>query len=568
MNGTKNTGEFFKRFKRNVEEYKLPEKFTFPFNYVPHPLCKIAAQELQYFIEKEAIWEHDFGLNAHSKKDAIGKMFGVLLVSNKKNEIGYLTAFSGKIDNKNHYPGFVPPLFDILDENGFYRIEEDNITEINKEIEALKKSPEYILAKKKLEETKKYAKKDLAINRDKLKAAKRARKELRDYAEKNLSSLEFEELKETLKNDSLKGRYDYKDKARVYTQKIAELEANFYAFENIIIAKKKERKERSAILQQKLFDQYEFLNNDNITKNVRSIFENTAQKTPPSGAGECAAPRLLQFAFANNYKPLAIAEFWWGKSPNSEIRKHKHFYPSCRSKCEPILGHMLQGIAMDENPAITNALIDKEITVLYEDEAIAIINKPHEFLSVPGKTQTNSVQTKVQKLFPHASGPLIVHRLDMSTSGILIIAKTKDAHKHLQNQFLEKTISKRYVAILDGIINADSGTIELPLRVDLDNRPRQLVCYEYGKFAKTKWEVIERKNGKTKVFFYPITGRTHQLRVHAAHSKGLNTPILGDDLYGEKGERLFLHAQKINFIHPTTQKELEFICEDSFADFF
>jgi tRNA pseudouridine32 synthase/23S rRNA pseudouridine746 synthase len=253
-----------------------------------------------------------------------------------------------------------------------------------------------------------------------------------------------------------------------------------------------------------------------------------------------------------------MAEFWWGESPKSEIRKHKHYYPACKSKCEPILGHMLQGMEMDENPLLKNLSATKSIDILYEDEAIIIINKPAELLSIPGIHIEDSVQTRLQKRFPQLNEIQVVHRLDMSTSGLMLVAKNEKVYKFLQYQFIHRHIKKRYVAVLDGIISENEGKIELPLRVDLDDRPRQLVDLEHGKSAITHWKVIKRENGKTHIHFYPVTGRTHQLRVHAAHPMGLNIPIVGDDLYGRLANRLHLHAEWIEFLHPTTKKKMNF----------
>ena len=259
-----------------------------------------------------------------------------------------------------------------------------------------------------------------------------------------------------------------------------------------------------------------------------------------------------------------MAEFWWGESPKSSIRKHGLFYPACYGKCQPILGHMLKGMKIDENPLLKNPAADKTIETIYEDDDLLLINKPAEFLSVPGKIIKDSVELRMQMQYPKSTGPLLVHRLDMSTSGIMLIAKTKKAHKYLQKQFINRNIKKRYVALLDGDLKYDKGEINLPLRLDIDDRPRQLVCEEHGKPARTKWKVIKRNQTTTKVYFYPITGRTHQLRVHAAHKNGLNSPILGDDLYGEKSNRLHLHAESIEFEHPTTKKRISFKCAAPF----
>ena len=279
--------------------------------------------------------------------------------------------------------------------------------------------------------------------------------------------------------------------------------------------------------------------------------------------GDCCAPKLLDHAARNNLKPVGIAEFYWGPSNPSQTKKHGQFYPACRGKCEPILGHMLEGMELDDNPLVVPSQ-GKELSVVYEDDQILAINKPAEFLSVPGKTILDSVYTRIVKDYPELTGPIIVHRLDMSTSGLMLIAKNKHVHKILQRQFIERTIKKRYVAILDGGLAEKSGTIDLPLRLDIDDRPRQLVCYKHGKSAQTNWKVIDQIDGRTRVHFFPITGRTHQLRVHAAHSEGLNTSILGDDLYGKRNDRLHLHAEWIEFMHPMTRKRMELHVEPDF----
>ena len=306
-----------------------------------------------------------------------------------------------------------------------------------------------------------------------------------------------------------------------------------------------------------MFEKFQFLNQYKKPKALIEIFNNPAVK-PPAGSGECAAPKLLQYAFQNDLTPICMAEFWWGISPNSAIRKHKNFYPACQSRCKPILEHMLYGIEMDENLLIKEISKDKELEIIFEDDVLIVVNKPAEFLSVPGKEISDSVYSRIKQKYPKATGPLIVHRLDMSTSGILLLTKTKEANKVLQSQFINRTIKKRYVALLDVNLPENKGKIQLPLRVDLDDRPKQLVCYEHGKNAETVWEVIERKDNKTRVYFYPITGRTHQLRVHAAHKNGLNSPIIGDDLYGKKQNRLHLHAEFIEFLHPNTTEKMSF----------
>jgi tRNA pseudouridine32 synthase/23S rRNA pseudouridine746 synthase len=225
---------------------------------------------------------------------------------------------------------------------------------------------------------------------------------------------------------------------------------------------------------------------------------------------------------------------------------------------------MLDGTAMDANLLLENLAEKQALEVIYEDDVLIVVNKPAEFLSVPGKDIKDSVYTRIKEKYPEATGPLIVHRLDMSTSGILLLTKTKEANKVLQSQFINRTIKKRYVALLDGNLAENSGKINLPLRVDLDDRPKQLVDFTHGKPAETGWKIIQKENGKTRVHFYPITGRTHQLRMHAAHKDGLNTPIVGDDLYGKKENRLYLHAEFIEFLHPATAKKMSFTVAATF----
>ncbi|MBO5824056.1 MAG: RluA family pseudouridine synthase, partial [Prevotella sp.] len=251
-----------------------------------------------------------------------------------------------------------------------------------------------------------------------------------------------------------------------------------------------------------------------------------------------------------------MGEFWWGESPVGEIRHHRHFYPSCSSKCKPILGHMLKGLDVDADPMLRNW--DGEIETIYEDEWLAVINKPAGLLTTPGRNNMPSVWSIMGERWPEASGPIIVHRLDMATSGLLVLAKNKDIHQQLQQQFEQRTVKKRYAALLDGIPREKEGEICLPLIADLNDRPRQKVDFENGKEAHTLYNVVEERDGQALVHLYPITGRTHQLRVHCAHPNGLNIPITGDELYGTRSQRLCLHAEYLEFTHPVSGKSVCF----------
>jgi tRNA pseudouridine32 synthase/23S rRNA pseudouridine746 synthase len=549
-------------FKGAFASIKRPNKFTFPFYYTPHELSIQACEELQEYLSGELNWKHDFGIT-EAEKNPIGKMFGVLVVENENKELGYLSAFSGKMAGVNTLGNFVPPIYDMLREDGFFLKGQQELTEINKRVRELNTCEDIAAAQEALKnETNLYSSQVKEL-RAQMVLDKKLRKQKRTEA-KELSEEQYSRINRELNKDSILQKNKLKELHSYWEERIEKVKQKEQKQTSERTYLKEKRKKLSAILQQGLFDEYHFLNAQGIKRSLLSIFKDTPQGVPPAAAGECAAPKLLQFAFLNNLKPIALAEFWWGEAPKSAIRKHKHYYPACQGKCLPILTHMLQGLEVDENPLLKNPAEGKTIEVVYEDDHLAVINKPNEFLSVPGKTIQDSVFSRMKTKYPEATGPLIVHRLDMSTSGIMLIAKTKEAHDHLQQQFIKRTIRKRYVALLDGIVKEPHGTIDLPLRLDIDDRPRQLVCYEHGKSARTKYEVIKIEKAKTRVHFYPITGRTHQLRVHASHFKGLNTAIIGDDLYGSKNTRLHLHAEFIDFTHPATNELVEFSVEAGF----
>ncbi|NNE13786.1 MAG: RluA family pseudouridine synthase [Saprospiraceae bacterium] len=550
-------GDCFTHFKKDISGITLPQKFTFPFYYDPHPLALMAANELKDYLLKCKQWENSFGLQPNPEPMDIGKMFGVLVVKDQNNNIGYLRAFSGKIIDTSMWDGFVPPLFDVYEKGNRFIEGSKKLTAFSDKIEELKQDQNYHFAKQALDKQIEHNNLLLAKEKERLKEARKKRQSFRIYAEPRISQSDFERLKAMHNQESLNFKFMLREYATYLNLKLNPLQQEVDKFNDEITKIKNERKALSMDIQQWLFDHYNFLNVKGEKKNVVDIFKKTIMEVPPSGAGDCAAPKLLQYAFENKLVPIALAEFWWGKSAPSQVRHHGHFYPSCRGKCEPILSHMLSGMDVDTNPMLNNPAVGKTLKIVFEDDYIVIVNKPAEFLSVPGKNITDSVQERMKKKYPDSTGPLIVHRLDMSTSGLLVVAKEKDIHKQLQEQFIKRHVTKRYVALLDGNIKGDLGFIDLPLRVDLDNRPCQLVCFEHGKASRTKWEVIERRNDQTKVHFYPITGRTHQLRVHAAHFKGLNAPIVGDDLYGVKKDRLHLHAESISFDHPVTKERVE-----------
>jgi len=537
-----------------VATIPIPSEFTFPFYYEPHELSKIAAKELQQQLES-ADFQHNFGLDDTAEGEVIGKMFGVLVVRNSEGKLGYLSAFSGKMGNSNHHEGFVPPVFDLLQEDSFFLEGMNRLGEMNAEVHEKENDPDFLALTKNFDALKKEAEKDIEQFRDKMRDRKRIRKQKREELGAETNMTERAIIENELIRESLHYKHQLKLRMANWDSKIEKFKARIDAENEVLKALKIKRKEFSNALQQKIFEAYSFLNAEGNSKNLLDIFQETIGNEPPSGAGECAAPKLLQYAFLNELTPIAMAEFWWGASPKSEIRKHLHFYPSCRGKCEPILGHMLTGLKVEANPMLIKPTYIAPLEIAFEDDSLVVINKPSDFLSVPGKSDLPNIYDRVKEKYPNATGPMVVHRLDMATSGILMFTKTKEANKFIQKQFVDKTVSKCYVALLDGILKEDSGTVNLPLRLDLDDRPRQLVCYEHGKEAITHWKVIDRLYGKTRIHFFPVTGRTHQLRMHAAHPLGLNLPIVGDDLYGKRDKRLYLHAEQITFIHPETHKK-------------
>lgn len=538
------------RFTTSISDIPLPERFTYPFCYTPHPLCVMAAEEVQHYLSKQNNWQEELSQ---------GKMFGVLIVQTEDGSIGYLTAFSGILAGKNIHPYFVPPVYDLLQPQGFFKIEEENISAINHRIRRLEEDKKYIDLLSDLTQTTQSAQDALSIAKIQLKEAKDKRELLRKTGQ-----LDAKEEADLIRERQFQ-KAEYKRLERSWKDKIASLQVEAGNWEKQIQELKAERKVRSSALQQQLFEQFRMLNYRGDVKTLCDIFEQTVHKTPPAGAGECAAPKMLQQAYLHHWKPIAMAEFWWGNSPRNEVRHHGYYYPACKGKCEPILRHMLQGLEVEANPMQQEAERGNEkLNIVYEDQWLLIINKPAGMLSVPGKERQTSIYDLAREAYPEAEGPMIVHRLDMATSGLLIIAKDKKTHQHLQAQFKNRSIRKKYIALLDGIVPEDEGTIELSLCPNPLDRPRQMVDTQYGKPAITYYQVLERTDKYTRIAFYPHTGRTHQLRVHAAHPSGLHCPIIGDELYGKKDKRLYLHAESIEFTHPVNGQSM---CITKKADF-
>lgn len=530
------------RFREQTDGITIPRLFTWPFHYTPHQLCRMATAQVQEYISIRRDWHREL---------QSGKMFGVLVVSDTDGNLGFLAAFSGNLAGKNSHKYFVPPIYDALQPDDFFRRGEALISQINHKIDSLLSSDSLRQARQELDRITDEAESTLA----EMKATLAQRKSIRDMRRAN------GEDNAPLIAESQRDKADMHRAKIFYKERTALAQAAVDKLMDEINVLKEERKLRSAQLQMELFSQYRLLNARGEIRDICDIFAPTPQRIPPAGAGECAAPKLLQHAYLNGLQPIAMSEFWWGDSPKGEIRRHGNFYPSCTGKCKPILLYMMQGLDVEPDPMAAGETFSPQI--LWEDPYIVIINKPAGMLSVNGKTGVGSAEQWARDRYPSATGTMIVHRLDQATSGILVIAKSKDIHRTLQSMFAGRHIRKSYVALLDGILSVTEGEIRLPLKPDYDHRPRQMVADD-GKTALTRYQVIGIENGRTKIRFYPITGRTHQLRVHAAHADGLGTPITGDALYGIPAERMYLHAEHIEFVHPVTGETISITCRPDF----
>lgn len=601
-----------------------PHQFTYPFCYEPHPLCIAAAKEVQRYIEESGVWAEEKGP---------GKMFGVLCVrvrvsekgkvksekyeegekgkvksekfeEGEKEQIGFLAAYSGLLAGRNDWDYFVPPVFDAQQPDGYFKTEERAISAINKEIEAILKSDIYITQRSLYESTKQTV--DLALQqmRSRVAEAKQKRDTRRREAEHDGRPLTVEEQAEMV-HESQHLKAEQRRLKQQCSTMLEELHRPVVEHEERVATLRRQRREKSDALQQWLFRQYRMLNANGEERDLIDIFGETINAMPPAGSGDCCAPKLLQYAYANGLEPVCMAEFWWGDSPKQEIRHHLHYYPACRSKCLPILTHMLCGLDVEPNP-LAKPKTKNVPSIVYEDDTIIVVDKPAGMLSVPGKAVAtddaascelddatrdgdnmpiyNNVEEYVRHyLAKNSQLPKAVHRLDMDTSGLLVLALNDEAYVELQRQFASREVSKRYEAVLDGkpsvlcgapgskwltiSANGREGRISLPIIADIMDRPRQRVDFDNGKTAVTDYR-IERvlPNGHTLVSLYPLTGRTHQLRVHCAHNYGLGCPILGDPIYGHgcHTSRMYLHAAMVELRHPVTGEKMRFQTESGF----
>ena len=510
--------------------------FTNPFRYEPHPLVREAA---------EAVIREIDGSETLSALFEEGKMLGVLVVQDKDGNIFHLKGFSGAVGGKAFIEGFVPPIFDLTSPGGYYREKEAEISEINRQIDGLIKHVHSPLADS-IRTSLECRDNELASLREKKKAAS-------TIGESQFANGEIKRAKDRWK------------------EKISAQEVQIREVNERIDALKRLRAHMSDQLQRWIFEQYIVHNAEGDKSSILDIFISQGL-IPPGGTGDCAAPKLLNHAFRNGLRPLAMGEFWYGKSPATAVRTHGHFYPSCTSKCGPLLAYMLRGLETSGSTSDSAP----EAKIVYEDEDIIAVSKSSGMPSVPGLDGRESLQERLQNKLCISIFP--VHRLDMDTSGIIVYAKTREAETNLKKQFEEHTVRKTYAARLSPadthrfaagtpeLKAGDKGSIGLPLSPDYDERPRQRVDHAQGKPSLTEYEVISvNEDGTTDILFHPHTGRTHQLRVHSAHILGLGRPILGDLLYGGcvgpsqndlRAANLCLHALRITFRHPSTGEEI------------
>lgn len=526
-----------------------PTRFNNPFCYEPHALCQLAIDRLAACLRNDV--GQDFlpgGLAEPFRRELLqGKMLGVLVVE-CDGRLGYLAGYSGQVCGRSDWPGFVPAVFDYLQPQGYFKTHEAAITALNHRIADLERGEPLAVAHRRLEE-------EQAGAQQAVEAFKTAHPGTRldgetddDYVRRRqFENAELHRLKVARR------------------KRVQEALGAVDGLENAVRQLRRQRRQMSDSLQAWLFAQFRVSNALGETANVAQVFSRFAQwqgsatMVPPAGTGECCEPKLLQYAYSHGMRPRCMTMFWWGKSPNNEVRHHLQAYPACNGKCKPLLWWMLQGLDVEPNALHADNRLD--LPVVYDDDDLCVVCKPAGMLSVPGKSGRESVQSLVRARYPEARGPLIVHRLDMATSGLMVVAKTWQAYHDLQGQFARHEVKKRYVARLSRPLDHDEGWVTLPLRPDLTDRPRQVIDREHGRKAVTHYQKL---NGRM-VALYPLTGRTHQLRLHCAHHKGLDNPIEGDALYGTPGLRLCLHAESLTFRHPRTGKWLTFESKAPFA---
>ena len=532
---------------RPISSRELPERFPSPFAHQPHALAILAASDLQRRLQQPELQQ----LFACDQ----GNMLGVLVVQDAQGQTGYLSGFAGQLHGQWLQPGFVPPIFS-LDQ---YQPRQQTYLQQRQQLQAriaqLQQDAHWLQCRRELQQQQ--AQYDLEFQN--LLQEQQLRKQARQLRRQQLGPQDEAE-RQALARQSQHDKFLRQHTQKQWQEQLATLQLQQRGFEEQLTQLTQSLQQLEAQLQQADIDAYRLTNLRGEVQPMQALLD--LQHKP--GSGDCAASKLLHYAIQQRLKPIALSEFWWGPMPAGDIRHHGQHYPACRGRCRPLLEFMLQGLEHDQPPLHVNLRLPQGLDILFEDDELLVINKPAGLLSVPGREVEDSVLRRLQLRYPEASGPLLLHRLDLSTSGLLLAAKTSDSHYALQQQFLQRSIQKRYVALLSRPLTQQEGDIHLPLRVDLLDRPRQVVCYEYGKAAHTHWQRLTVEGQYTRVHFHPITGRTHQLRIHAAHPLGLNAPIVGDELYGQSGQRLMLHAEQLCFQHPRSGETLCLSCPAPF----
>ncbi|ATB50145.1 pseudouridine synthase [Corallococcus macrosporus] len=550
-------GPWFTPFEPQPLADELPERFPSPFDEgAPHALACRAAEWLQRELRAGRLAP---GLPASClDTTAGGKMFGVLAVRAPDGRIGFLRAFSGMLEGRWDLPGFVPPLFirdarEQLEPSG-----EALVKRLMAREEAFRQSPEraallaeddalvarHAEARAALRATHDARKKQRHARRADIAASAGLSEDARRAA---VHALDQESRRDKAELRGLEAEHD--EARRTLSPLRARLERRLRAMERL-------RRIVCRALMKRLHDTYVVPNARGERRHLRDLY---ASDEPPSGAADCAGPKLLAHALTQGFQPLALAEFWWGAPPPAGGRAAGAYYPACKDKCGPLLPYMLEGLSVAApRPFMVPTLPPRPLDIVFEDEWLVVVDKPEGLLSVPAKDVSveDSVLARLRARAPGATGTMLAHRLDLDTSGLLVAAKDARTYAALQRQFAGREVHKRYVAWVEGSVRGERGTIDFPMRVDLDDRPRQIHDPVHGKPAVTEWHVLERSQGRTKVALFPLTGRTHQLRVHAAHPLGLGAPIVGDRLYGHPGSRLHLHAEALSFQHPATGQRL------------
>jgi tRNA pseudouridine32 synthase/23S rRNA pseudouridine746 synthase len=535
--------------------------FTNPFYYEPDAACRRAMRQIMDLLDGREVDGWSRLSPAFLQEARMGKMFGVLVATNPADgQTGFLAGYSGQLGGRSDWPQWVPAVVDYLQPDGYFKMHEQEISLMNRRIRELENGPERRRQQSEVEALRLEGDAEIAAFRQQMQADKARR----DAVRASLSaSGEDGERQDAVTEAALirESQYQKAELRRLkkrWLTRLQEAESRLRQSEERLEVLRRERRQKSDNLQRWLFDQFVMVNAKGERLGLREIFARYGALhgqpglEPPSGSGECCEPRLLQTAYLLGLRPVSMAMFWWGESPREEVRHAGRCYPACQSKCKPLLWWMLQGLDVAPNPLELSRPLD--LPVVYEDEALSVVCKPAGMLSVPGKLGLESVESIMRRRYGGGEEPIIVHRLDMDTSGLMVVARTPEAYHRLQEQFLCREVHKRYEALLEHPLSREAGEVSLPLRPDLDDRPRQVVDALHGRPAVTRFQRI----GERRVALWPLTGRTHQLRVHCAHRDGLDDPICGDALYGTRGDRLCLHAAELSFRHPITGAPMSF----------